>query len=120
MVFNTTRNTWSKLINAISKITGDNSVVIGGDLNAQCSQWDSGLNNSSGSRLAQELIDSDFIVINDGSHILARMGNNASVPVLTLVSSSKCVWRTTDENFSSDHRLISFAVGDNEFEGLGK
>lgn len=101
----TSRKSWNKLLRAMKKIAGKNSLIVAGDLNAQASLWGSGVNNPSGKNLVNELRNTDLVVLNDGCSAVAQRKNFTSVPVVTFVSSKiagNCARQVTEDCLSSD------------------
>ena len=79
--------------------------IICGDMNAKNRLWGSPKNDAQGIRMI-ELIDNNYIVLNDGSGTHINNDGSMSHLDLAIVSNSisvKCSWRTLDEDWNSDH-----------------
>ena len=91
------------------------SWVVAGDFNVSNILWDGTAPLGQGDHLADTIVDSELIEINDGS--FTRIGNmnqrNSAIDI-TLVSSdisNISSWQTMDDSLQSDHLPILFSFG---------
>lgn len=103
---NTTSSDWDNIFSIFNRKT-----IILGDFNGHHPNW-SNKNNSRGTQIFDSLIDSNFVILNNGSSTRLKLVNGLlqqSAPDITLASSDISVqfdWRVTSECLGSDHLII--------------
>ena len=91
--------------------------IILGDFNAHHSDWggENTIARGGGNHLAQHIIDSDLILLNDGSitRLPHRFGDNPSAIDLTLITpgiGQQTTWNVHDDDLGSDHIPIEICI----------
>lgn len=102
-----------KFGNLLQKYINHNNIIIAGDINAHNALWNDGNNNNSrGNLIADIITNSNFTILNDGSHTFEMFYNDRlyrSALDITLCSSDLAVianWERIDEFIGSDHLPI--------------
>lgn len=102
----TNRHDWDSLFSMWS-----HNAIILGDFNAHHTTW-SYKNDHRGNLIYDALMDSNFFVLNDGTHTRVRLVDNnwqQSAPDLSLISNDIALgvnWNVLNENLGSDHLII--------------
>lgn len=98
---------WKTFFIKLKDLDSEYSLLLCGDFNAQHSAWGASTTNAEGNAVADQLLMSDFICLNNDSWTRISTNENLfSVPDLTLCSitlSGSCTWCTLDEAMGSDH-----------------
>jgi ribonuclease HI len=105
----TDQNDWDTLFSKFS-----NKTLLLGDYNGHHGNW-STKTNRRGSNIFDALLDSQFIILNNGMPTRVRMVNNTcqqSSPDISLATSDialKFEWKVTNESLGSDHLVIGIS-----------
>ena len=98
--------------------SGRDDWVVAGDFNASHRWWDPGAKPSEGEHLANAILDSNLVILNDGSITrIGYTGQRNSAIDLTVASASLCSdasWNTGTDNLQSDHLPIHVVFGDSD------
>jgi len=97
----------------VLSVVSFNSIVIAGDLNAQFSDWGASKNNCAGISLNDYLIQSQFVILNDGNSTrISANVNHISCPDITLIKSKSYnfTWNVGDDPIGSNHLPIEINV----------
>jgi len=109
---------WNELFDSIDFSGISNSIIIMGDFNAQFSDWGFTRNNYAEVILNDFLMQSPFILLNDGSgtRISANM-NYKSCLDITLVKSRTLIsyWAIGEDSIGSDHLSIDIIIESNKY-----
>lgn len=110
------RNKWKIFFNKLKDLNTEYQLLVCGDFNAQHPAWGSSITNSDGTSIANLLLSSDFICLNNDSVTRISVNVNlSSVPDLTLCSielSGGCTWSTLDDAMGSDHIPIHIELSE--------
>lgn len=107
---NTTNRDWEFLLSVSSK----NAIILG-DLNCHHTNWSHKI-DTRGSQLFDCLLDSNFIVLNDGTHTRIQLVNGdlrKSSPDISIVSIDIAIeftWHVINETLGSDHFVIKLST----------
>ena len=112
------------VLKILDSVRNERRVIIGGDWNAHHEIWGNPSNDRKGTVLADQIANSDFILLNDGSSTFIPIGVNrqASAIDLTLCSPgllSELSWKAMDYGIGGSHHIaieIGLAAEDNRAE----
>lgn len=107
------------------KYDNKDRVYIGGDFNAHHNLWGKNARNTSrGNLVANEITNSNLLLLNDGNHTYQNINNHIFTAIdLSLISNDYATnveWKIMEDNVGSDHLPILCEIGTNDRNNLTK
>lgn len=107
----------SKFELLLQQFNNEDNTIIAGDINAHNPLWErNGKNDRRGQLIANSIINSNFIILNNGDHTyISDSTGHTSAPDITLAHTNiayKMDWEKNFETLNSDHFISKMQIED--------